>query len=102
MIVPMIVWLLVWDFGPQPVVKAELSPDGAYAAEVVLSDRGIYGRSVYVNVTPQDQDIKILVGKLGKKPRQVYKDAYDMFEDIVVEWEPNNILCVNGSLLPID
>lgn len=100
--IPMFIWLLLWDFGQQPVVLSEMSPDGTHLAEVANVDRGVFGKNTFVYVTPQDQDIDLPIGVLKKTPQQIYKGAYFAAESMTLRWEADDVLLINGNRYTID
>jgi len=89
--------VLFWDFGPQQVVRSETSPNAAYLAEVVNSDQGLFGRNTIVRVTEQGRVISIPVGELRKDPVLVYKGEYGEAETMIISWESDDTLLINGT-----
>ncbi|MCL1846671.1 MAG: hypothetical protein FWF91_01730 [Coriobacteriia bacterium] len=97
----MFLWLLIWDFSPQPVIKAEVSPSATYKAEVLLSNQGSLSKNALVYVTPQGQDIPLAIGMLRKAPQQVYKGDYDSPETLTLHWESDTVLIVNEERITL-
>ena len=101
LMVPMYCWLVLWDFSPKPVVGEELSPNGAYLAEVVISDQVFWPIDGAVQVTQQNRDIQLAVGWLAKEPTQVCLLNYEKTSTVQLSWESDGVLCVDGERFEI-
>jgi len=100
-IIPMMVFISYWDFSPNPVVKAELSPNGTYLAEIAYSDQGIFGSSTTVRVTRQGKDTQMALGVIRKDPKTIYKGDYTEQETMTITWVTEETLNINGKEYPV-
>ena len=95
LIIPMFIWVLLWDFGPKPVATAEISPNGLYLAEAVRSNQGVFGRHTFVYVSRLEKSVQLPIGVLRNNPIQIYIGEYDEHEIMTLKWETNEIIFIN-------
>ena len=102
LIIPMLLVISLWDFGPKPVLISEMSPDSIHLAEAVDSDQGVFGRNAIVYVYEQGSDISLAIGSLRKLPKLVYMGEFEESETMTIIWESNESLLINGDRFDID
>ena len=100
-IIPMIAIILYWDFSPNTVVAAELSPNGAYLAEIAHCDQGVFGSSTLVRITRQGKDVNLPIGVLRKDPAPIYKGAFSEYKTMIIKWESDETLYINEQRVSI-
>lgn len=91
------IMIFFWNFGVNTVMKYEMSPNAVYLAEIVDSDQGALGGNTLVNVTPQNQDLNLVIGKLKKDPVRIYTGRWGEFETMTLRWETDEILYINEN-----
>jgi hypothetical protein len=96
LLMPILVIVALWDFGPKPVVGSAMSPNGVYLAEAVISDQGMFGSHTMVRVARQNQDIHLAVGFLRRDAKRVYRGEYGKHETTALQWENDGTLYING------
>jgi hypothetical protein len=89
------VMLIFSDFGKNTVIKSEMSPNSIYLAEVIDNDQGALGGATLVNITQQNRDINLLIGKLKKNPKQIYYGRWGESFEMNLRWETDEILYIN-------
>ena len=85
------------NLGSNTVIKSEMSPNSIYLAEIINSDQGALGGDTIVNVTRQNCDINLLIGRLKKDPKRVYTGRWHEFFTMTLRWETDEILYVNET-----
>ena len=98
----MFLLLMFSDFGENTVVKAGISPNNTYLAEIINADQGAMGGSTIVNVTRQNRDINILIGKLKKDPKRIYTGRWGEFYDMTLRWETDETLYINAQRYSVE
>ena len=90
------------DFGKNTVIKFEMSPSSIYLAEIIDNDQGALGGSTIVKVTPKNNNLNIIIGKLVKDSKVVYSDKWGEFNEITLRWETDEILYINEKIYKIE
>ena len=85
------------DFSSNTLIKSEMSPNSIYLAEIIYNNQGALGGNTLVNVTHQKRDINLLIGKLKKDPKLIYRGKWGEFETMALRWETDEILYINGN-----
>ena len=94
---------LSWANGDtETVVTAQLSPSGAFLAEVVASDQGALGGDTLVNITKQHLDINIFVGTLRLDAQTIYSDRLEMADTVTLRWDTDEYVYINGVKYAIE
>ena len=91
------IMIIFSNFGKNTVVKSEFSPDAKYLAEVIDMDSGALGGDTVVNVTRQNRDINFFIGELKKDPKRIYHGRWGESFDMILRWETDEILYINGK-----
>jgi len=79
------------------VVKSVISPNSAYLAEVIDNDQGALGGSTLVTVTQINKTLNLLIGELKKNPTRIYYGSWGEFDGMVIRWETDTTLYINGN-----
>jgi hypothetical protein len=85
------------DFGKNTVIRAEMSPNSIYLAEVIDNDQGALGGATLVNVTKQNRNVYLLIGDLKKDAKEVYYGRWGESFEMTLRWETDNILYINEN-----
>ena len=102
-VVLMVIWVLLWDFSPKPVLQEALSPNGRYLAEVVQSDQVFLPAQTIVQVTRQQTNIELTIGWLVRDPVQIYQsDNYSEHPAVQLSWESDSVLWIDGQKFSIE
>lgn len=90
------------DFGAVKVVKSRMSPNDLYLAEIIDSDQGALGGDTLVNVTDISRSIDLFFGVLQKNPMRIYTGDWGEFDTMVLQWETDHILYINGERYTVE
>ena len=85
------------DFGKDTVIRAEMSPNSIYLAEVIDDDQGALGGATLVNVTRQNRDLYLIIGSIKKDAERIYSGRWGESFGMTLRWETDNILYINEN-----
>lgn len=77
------------------VIKAELSPDKSYRADIIDSDQGALGGNTFVDVYDLQSTVDFYIFKLAKKPQRLYRGVWGEYQNMSVSWKDNYTLFIN-------
>jgi len=90
----LVLWLSMLGTSPPgttQVRQTELSPNGIHSVEVI--DYNSLGRvTTWIEVTPQDRDVNLLVGVLRPNPQRIYTVHWNDTTPMTLHWETDEIL----------
>ena len=82
---------------PEHTVVREIpSPQGRFLAQVVDDSQGALGGSTIVQVREPGRDVDLLVGRLEKRPVQLYRGEWGRAEALALRWEGEGALWIDG------
>jgi hypothetical protein len=90
----LLIAFMMADFGSNNVIGTHMSPNSVYMAELIASDQGALGGATIVTATRNSRIRNLLVGKLS---RRIYFGRWGEFEDMILRWETDKTLYINGQ-----
>ena len=78
------------------IVLSEYSPNLKYLAEIIYNDQDALDGNTYVKIYEQNMDKDVLFGKLIKNPKVIYKGEGIESFSMIIYWESDDVLYING------
>lgn len=98
---PVALWVLispvVGSFGSADVTAELESPNGAYAAQAIYEDRGIFGAKTYVKVLSKEVEKDLLLLSFTKSPVKITGEWSEKDDALQMQWKDNETLLINGK-----
>lgn len=88
---------LFGTFSENTVYSEIDSSNGKYTAQVVVKDSGSLGGNTVVILKNNKDKKHFIFYKLDKKDERLYTGKYTEYASIVVEWQDDGILLINGN-----
>lgn len=100
----LLLWLLALSFfiltfgqiGENTTISRVTSPANSFTAVLIDSDQGALGGNTYVQVEDHNSEMNIGLGRLVKI-RRVYVGRWGEFETMVLQWQDEQTLLINGQ-----
>lgn len=100
LIYPMFLFFLFGGITANTVVAREVSPDGAYCAEVIDNDQGALGGATLLNVYRNDRSFTIGSWEFRNGEKTVYYGRWGEYRDLC--WTDAGHLMLNGTAYAMD
>ncbi len=90
------------EFALNTKVRTLYSPQNTYVAEIIDNDQGTLGGATFVNVTNESKHIRLLFCEFSKIPIRIYTGKWGEAGTIIIHWDDETTLAVNGIKYHID